>query len=103
MTPNKYIIVRNAGLETAILLHGSVSHFEAVNADVLRDQGGELLSAGYWTIADGRVVVAKDTPSTTLNIAPRENDAEIIERTLYLLRLPLSPAAKTKIESVSTH
>lgn len=84
----KYIILEKGGLETAVILHGSVSHNEAANLDAMRSQGTLVNAAGYFVIGeDGKAFVDPDLRSGTLDLRSRPQDAVIIQRTLVLLGL----------------
>lgn len=105
MTPIKYIIVKKCGLETAIILHASVSHNQAVNPTELAKEGAELLSAGFFLCdPDLGIIVDDSTGSSTLNLSPRPDDAEIIERTLFLNGIKISshPSGGAELHSAGT-
>jgi len=78
----KYIIIQSIAMELAILFHESISHSDAINR---KDR--QPLSAGYyWLNTDGSVTTDV-LESTSLQLKPRPQDAQIIENTLHLLRL----------------
>lgn len=77
----KYIIINQCGLELAIIIPEAITHSQAVNlADV------KPVSAGFYYLDAARHVQTHGH-STSLQLQPRPQDAEIIHNTLLLLGL----------------
>lgn len=72
----KYVVVQTPLLPMAIIVPEVVQHKDAVNPKV-----NPPLSAGFFSVENGRVMVGKQ-PSESLGLGPRPEDAEIIATTL---------------------
>ena len=73
----KYVIVPTELLPMAILIPELVQHADAVNLHKHKP-----ISAGFFTVEHGRVVVDARRASLSLNLAPKPGDAQVIEITL---------------------
>lgn len=82
----KYIIVKKHGLECAILIQPPLNHNECLHTGKLSDDC-QIISAGYFSIVDGQVLVVPDMPSTTLGLKPRPHDSAAITQSLFLMGL----------------
>ena len=77
---NKYIIVEAHDMNWAIVLPGAVTHSHAINIRELKP-----ISAGFFEVSDGRVIVELPGGSSSLGLRSREEDAGIIEHTLLIM------------------
>ena len=82
MKPNKYVIVFNHLFgESVVILPNELPH------DTVH---GEAISAGFFILGGGRVIVP-EIGSTTLGIGPRPQDAAIIEGALSVMGIAMLP------------
>jgi hypothetical protein len=72
--PIKYVIVSKDGNEYPVSFHGAIKHRYMV------PQGFTPVSAGFYMVFGGRVVVATGIGSDSLKIGPRPQDREMLQR-----------------------
>jgi hypothetical protein len=73
----KYVVIFENGMEQAIVFSKAILHNHAVNLREVKP-----ISAGFCDIEDG--VVTVHGHSTSLNLSPRREDADVILTTLLL-------------------
>lgn len=74
----KYVVVEENGIEFAIIVPGGVSHDHAVNLKAVKP-----ISAGFCNVSAG-VIVCQGF-STSLDLAARKEDAQIVMTTLLFM------------------
>ena len=75
----KYIVFDYNGLEVPVLFPAIIQHKE-----LLLQSTYPIISAGYFSVADGKVIVGGDSLSLNVKCRPEE-DADLIQATLNIL------------------